>query len=132
MPFQPEEGRPVFCEICLKKKGKKIPRREVEETEALAALGIEFDAKPKIRTEYKKMKPRIKPQTRPQTKTYIGKSSQSPLRPAVNMATKKQAMSLKDLKKQSFGASKKDKGGGKANVEELKRVLEKALSEKES
>jgi CxxC-x17-CxxC domain-containing protein len=61
VPFEPQEGRPVYCKDCMQKikdgtltpvKNFKVnPRKQVEANDALAALGIEFQAQAGQATE---------------------------------------------------------------------------------
>ena len=61
VPFEPQEGRPVYCKDCMLKikdgtlkpvKNFKVnPRQQVEANDALAALGIEFQAQAGQATE---------------------------------------------------------------------------------
>ena len=137
VPFKPEKGRPIYCEICLKKGGKRVsgfPQREEKETEALAALGIEFEAKP-----LKGAPPRPSGRTAGLGRAIAEKRTRgakpAPTRgarvqkaPPVRISEPRpKAISLEELKRRPARVGEKAKKT--ANVEELKKVLEKALSE---
>ena len=162
VPFKPEEGRPVFCEICLKKKGKGtrgFQRREAEDTGALAALGIEFSEPQKgepprpsgrpaglgraiAKAPQRIIKPsRLDSSSARQARRVPVKKAPTPKGVGVStrgVGSPPARIAESQAKPMSLKELKKpsvkvgEKAAKGAHIEELKKVLEEALSEDKS